>query len=400
MNNILIIGYFFPEPVTNAASVRMMQLILLFKNQGYTIIFASAAEKTAYTFPLKEMDIDEVFIKINDSSFDDFLKKLQPEIVLFDRFFTEEQFGWRVAESCPEAIRILDTEDLHFLRKERENKILGKEENHDIAIREIAAIYRCDISLIISEYEINVLKNHYQIDDLLLFYLPLLSTNFTENIPLFEERTHFVFIGNFKHQPNADAVLYLKETIWDAISKQLPQAQLHIYGAYAPEKIKQLHNPKQHFYINGWVENIEEVYKKAKVLLAPLRFGAGLKGKIIDAMQFGTPFVTTAFGAEGIVKGSDNSDFIADHPNEFSKKAITLYTEKTAWLATQEKGFEVLKARFSKEAFENHFFRKIQTLQKDLAKHRKRNFIGQILMHHTLQSTKYLSKWIEEKNKA
>lgn len=400
MNNILIIGYFFPEPVTNAASVRMMQLILLFKNQGYTIIFASAAEKTAYTFPLKEMDIDEVFIKINDSSFDDFLKKLQPEIVLFDRFFTEEQFGWRVAESCPEAIRILDTEDLHFLRKERENKILGKEENHDIAIREIAAIYRCDISLIISEYEINVLKNHYQIDDLLLFYLPLLSTNFTENIPLFEKRTHFVFIGNFKHQPNADAVLYLKETIWDAISKQLPQAQLHIYGAYAPEKIKQLHNPKQHFYINGWVENIEEVYKKAKVLLAPLRFGAGLKGKIIDAMQFGTPFVTTAIGAEGIVKASDNSDFIADHPNEFSKKAITLYTEKTAWLATQEKGFEVLKARFSKEAFENHFFRKIQTLQKDLAKHRKRNFIGQILMHHTLQSTKYLSKWIEEKNKA
>src|SRR5690606_29676764 len=197
----------------------------------------------------------------------------------------------------------------------------------------------------------------------------------------------------------ADAVLYLKETIWGTISKELPQAQLHIYGAYAPEKIKQLHNPKQHFYINGWAENADEVYKKAKVLLAPLRFGAGLKGKIIDAMQSGTPFVTTAIGAEGIVTASDNTDFGTDHPDEFSKKAVALYTNKTLWQSTQQKGFEILKKRFSKDAFEDNFFRNILSIQQNLETHRKSNFIGQMLMHHTIQSTKYLSRWIEEKNK-
>src|SRR5690606_5343957 len=116
-------------------------------------------------------------------------------------------------------------------------------------------------------------------------------------------------------------------------------------------------------------------------------------------MQFGTPFVTTTIGAEGIVETSDNTGFITDHPDEFSKKAVALYTDKTVWLESQEKGFEILKKRFLKDAFEDNFFRNILSIQQNLETHRKRNFIGQMLMHHTIQSTKYLSRWIEEKNK-
>ena len=397
-HKLLIIGYIFPEPVTNAASVRMMQLISLFKNQNYTITFASTAEKNNYSFALKDMDVDEVFIKVNNSSFDDFVKKLNPDIVIFDRFFTEEQFGWRITENCPEAIKILDIEDLHFLRKERENTLLQKEDKNEIALREMASMYRCDLSLIISEVEMELLKNHYQIDQSLLFYLPFIHSNSLVNIPQFEERNHFIFIGNFKHQPNVDAVLYLKEIIWNTISKQLPEAQLHIYGAYTPDKIKQLHNPNQHFYINGWAESAEEVFKKAKVLLAPLRFGAGLKGKIIESMQYGTPFVTTDIGAEGILETSDNDDFITNAPDIFSKNAAMLYTEKVLWQQAQQRGFKVLKKRFSKEVFQDSFFRNIDEIHQNIETHRKRNFIGQMLMHHTMQSTKYLSKWIEEKN--
>ena len=98
----------------------MLQLIDLFQAQDVEITFASTAGSSEYSTDLSRMRISVVSIELNSNSFNAFLEQLQPEIVLFDRFVTEEQFGWRVAETCPNALRILDTEDLHFLRKARE----------------------------------------------------------------------------------------------------------------------------------------------------------------------------------------------------------------------------------------------------------------------------------------
>ena len=117
---LLVIGLIWPEPNSTAAGTRLIQLIDLFLKASYSITFSSAASKTDYSFDFGKMNIQSVEIELNNSSFDEFLMKLNPDIVLFDRFLTEEQFGWRVRESCPNALRILDTEDLHFLRKARE----------------------------------------------------------------------------------------------------------------------------------------------------------------------------------------------------------------------------------------------------------------------------------------
>ena len=183
---------------------------------------------------------------MNDSSFDNFIKELNPNVVVFDRFMMEEQFGWRVAEHCSEAIRILDTEDLHSLRKVRQEKIKKEEVfkvedllSSDIAKREIASILRCDITLVISSFEIQLLKDVFKIDESLLLYLPFMLNRINEEVKnnwlSFEERNHFVFIGNFFHKPNVDAVLQLKQ-IWKDIRKQLPKAEVHIYGAYVNEQ--------------------------------------------------------------------------------------------------------------------------------------------------------------------
>ncbi len=112
--HILILGTVWVEPNSSAAGSRMLQLIELFQDQNYKVTFASTAQKSEKAANLTSLQVDEVAIELNSSSFDDFISNLKPTIVLFDRFMTEEQFGWRVAENCPNALRILDTEDLHF----------------------------------------------------------------------------------------------------------------------------------------------------------------------------------------------------------------------------------------------------------------------------------------------
>lgn len=407
--SILIIGSVWPEPNSSAAGSRMMQLIQLFQNQGWNIIFASAAKDTDYMVDIEAIGIIKKNIILNCNSFDSFVKKLNPTIVLFDRFMTEEQFGSRVTENCPNTLKILDTEDLHCLRLARQKAF--KEHRHfsntdlfsDIAKREIASILRCDISLIISEVEVKILKQQFKIDQTILYHLPFLLDEITnENTlkwPDFELRKNFIFIGNFLHEPNIDAVQYLKTTIWPLIQKKLPQTALHIYGGYPSQKILQLHQPKEQFYIMGRAEDAQNVVQNSRVALAPLRFGAGIKGKLIQAMQCGTPSVTTTIGAESMHGDLSWNGFIQDKPELFSEAAIQLYTSKITWLKAQQNGITIIKNRYLTTLHTNQFIKHILNIQHNLVEHRLNNFIGSILQYHTINSTKYMSRWIEAKNK-
>ncbi len=413
MNHILIIGFVWPEPNSSAAGSRMMQLIALFETQNWKITFASPAAETEHMVNLENTNISKAIIELNNSSFDDFIKKQQPDIVMFDRFMTEEQFGWRVAKYCPNALKILNTEDLHSLRKTRQqsfkNNITFNNNtllSSDITKREIASIYRCDLSLIISDFEIKLLKDVFKINENLLFYLPFLFDPITTEVKKrwleYKNRKHFVTIGNFRHEPNWNSIVYLKEIIWPLIRKELPEAELHIYGSYPPPKATQLHKPGEGFHIKGWAKNAIEIMSQARVSLAPLRFGAGIKGKLAEAMLCGTPSVTTSIGSEGMLddEETDWNGFVIDDSSKFAKAAIRLYNNENLWQQAQQNGIEIINTRFQKKKFCNPFLDRVSKLQKDLNKYRAENFIGSMLQYHTLRSTEFMSRWIEEKNKA
>ena len=407
MNSLLIIGQTFPEPTTTAAGGRMLQLIEMFTSHGYGITFASSASSSEKSFNLDSIGVTTQQIVINDSSFDDFVRQLNPTLVLFDRFITEEQFAWRVTQSCPKALKILDTEDLHFLRKARQQSLKDATDVKDAnlftetAKREIASILRCDLSLIISEFEMKLLTDTFAVSKEILYYLPFMVTKLPDsgNFPEFEQRTNFMTIGNLLHGPNVDSVLYLKKEIWPLIKKQLPQAQLYIYGNYAPQHILELHNQKQGFYIMGWADSVAHVMQKARVCLAPLRFGAGLKGKLLDAMLYGTPGVTTSIGAEGMYGDLLTPGVIADTPEAFAELSVAIYSDKIKWQQNAQRGVEIIKARYNGKAIAKDFMTHLDALKINLKLHRQSHFVGQILQHHSLQASKYLSKWIEEKNK-
>ena len=407
MNSLLIIGQTFPEPTTTAAGGRMLQLIEMFTSHGYGITFASSASSSEKSFNLNSIGVTTQQISINDSSFDDFVRQLNPTLVLFDRFVTEEQFAWRVTQSCPKALKILDTEDLHFLRKARQQALKDATDVKDAnlftetAKREIASILRCDLSLIISEFEMKLLTDTFAVSKEILYYLPFMVTKLPDsgNFPEFEQRTNFMTIGNLLHGPNVDSVLYLKKEIWPLIKKQLPQAELYIYGNYAPQHILELHNQKQGFYIMGWADSVAHVMQKARVCLAPLRFGAGLKGKLLDAMLNGTPGVTTSIGAEGMYGDLLTPGVIADTPESFAELSVAIYSDKIKWQQNAQRGIEIIKERYNGKAIAKDFMTRLDALKLNLKLHRQSHFVGQILQHHSLQASKYLSKWIEEKNK-
>lgn len=402
MNHLVIIGAVWPEPNSTAAGSRMLQLMALFQKQDYDITFLCSAMPSDFSFDLSTISVKTQAIQLNDSSFDILIKELNPDVVLFDRFMIEEQYGWRVIEHCPNALRILDTEDLHFLRKAREvaykqnRELVFEDYISDTFKREMASMYRCDLTLLISEYEMQLATETFKIDASLLYYMPFLSEEINPNVPKFEERNHFVSIGNFLHEPNWQTVLQLKKQ-WKSIKKQLPEAELHVYGAYVSEKAKQLHNEKEGFLIKGRAESVAEVYAKARVLLAPIPYGAGLKGKLFEAMQLGLPSVTTKMGAEGMNGNLDWNGFISDE-DDFVAKAVELYTNKSLWETAQQNGYEIIENRFKKELFASDFINQVANLQEHLKTHRNQNFLGQILQHQSLQSTKYMSKWIEAKN--
>ena len=407
--HILIIGAVWPEPNSSAAGSRTIQLIEQFQKLDWKITFACAASDSEFSIDFKKYNIDKVTIELNHRSFDEFIKQIQPNIVLFDRFMIEEQFGWRVAENCPTALRILDTIDLHCLRLARQHafkeKRIFKQEDllSDTAKREIASIYRCDITLMISTYEMDLLNNYFKIDTNILHYTPFLLDPLQEkeivSWPRFEERKNFITIGNFLHEPNWNAILFLKEDIWPLIKKRLPYAELNVYGAYSSPKVMQLHQPRDGFLIKGRADSAEKVMLDAKVCLAPLRFGAGLKGKLIDAMKSGTPNVTTSIGAEAMHANLEWSGFIADKVEDFVDASVNLYTNKSTWLNAQKLGMEIINHVFEKDNQAKLLIEKIYHTKNNLSHHRQQNFIGSMLMHHTVAGTKYMSKWIEEKNK-
>ncbi|MFZ6815066.1 glycosyltransferase [Undibacterium sp. Rencai35W] len=427
---ILILGFVWAEPASSAAGSRTLEFITLFRAQGWQVVFASAAALSEHRADLSALGVEEKSIQLNCDSFDVMLAEYQPDIVLFDRFFTEEQFGWRVARTCPQALRVLDTQDLHSLRHARQLLLKQSQQpchneitrqsvppvtaslaelrhvmaSEDHSQREIAAIYRCDLSLMISDVEQAFLQTEFGVPAYLLHHCALMLISPANDMPrpAFEERAHFLTIGNFRHAPNWDSVLWLKHALWPKLRQRLPQAQLHVAGSYPPPKASALHNPAQGFHVIGWVPDAHAAMRQARVCLAPLRFGAGIKGKLADAMACGTPSVTTTIGCEGMTGNSADLRWggaIADDAEYFVQAAVDLYQDPAVWQQAQTRGDQIVQQRFDRPRIAAELLKALDDAGLHCAERRQANFVGLMLRHHQHKSTQYMSQWIAEKNR-
>jgi len=410
MKTILIIGKTWPESKSTGAGVRLRNLILVLLKNNFDVVFCSASKKSQHTDELSELNIKSYEILINDYSFNDFISKLKPDIVLFDRFTTEEQFGWRVRESLPDALTILDTEDLHSLRDarkvlvERNEFPYSQKQELDVfrssvlAHRELASIYRCDFNLIISDYEYKLLVE-LGIPKSILFYLPMYSfqPNDSKEVVPFEDRKNFIFFGNFNHAPNLDCLKQI-HVLFPRIRKVNPSLEIHVYGEYLKEQ--QYAKNKNGIFFHGWTPNLIEKINQSRLLFAPLRFGAGLKSKIIEAMNLGTPIASTHIGFEGLCANENTPGVSGDLDESWLNRCIDLYNNEEVWKNASKLAIEnskKLSVSYNRQNLE--LIEVLKNIEDNLNEYRSKNLVGKILSLEQNRSHKFMSKYIEEKNK-
>lgn len=365
---------------------------------GWKIHFASSAQRGVHALDLEALGVNAHTIAVNDSAFDGWIESLSPDVVIFDRFMTEEQFGWRVAQHCPQALRVLDTSDLHSLRVARElalKKDTPLNLKNETALREIASIYRSDLTLMISEFEMDILRREYAMPDRLLAYWPF-SVTLPDACSHYSDRANFIMIGSLMHPPNLDAVRWCKQHVWPLIRQELPEAELHCYGSYGERYADEIHAPQQGFHFKGRAEDALETMAKYRVNLAPLRYGAGLKGKVFDGFLTGTPTVMTPIASEGIFI---DFGWAAENAEAFAHEAVKLYGDVVAWEERQQCEQQVCRERFDAKLWRERLPEVMEHAYNNRHAHRESNFIGQMLRHHHHRSTEFMSRWIEAKNR-
>lgn len=403
--SVLIIGHVFPEPKSSAAGKRMLQIIHAFLNQGFGVHFISSAKRTDFSEVISHFHYQESLVRMNTNQLDEILNNQQPDIVVYDRFMVYEQFGWKVEELIPNSFTILNTEDLHSLRDAREMALKAGQDvkTADFQLsekwmREYSAIIACDYTWVVSDFEYDFLLKEWDVSGDRVGVLPIVAE------PKYAAKEtskslKMVMIGNVLHGPNSDSIQYTYQHIWSKILSVCPKSELHVYGAYGDSKQGLVRStPKQVFW-KGRTEDAIHTLHQYDILLAPLRFGAGIKGKILDAWSAGIPVITTPIGAEGMQLGSQFGGWIVYEPSEYAE-IIGFLDGGNAYKSKVALGQKTLLMKFSKARFNEQFGRTLKLFQSDFLFNRRANILRTTLQFQSAKANKYFSRWIQLKEQS
>ncbi|MGZ3653821.1 MAG: glycosyltransferase family 4 protein [Bdellovibrionota bacterium] len=386
----LFFVYVWPEPRSSAAGVRTRELITILQRNGWRVSAVSPSGISAHRDELEALGVQTISCDPNDSAItDSALGALSPDLVIYDRFVMEEQFGWRTRALWPRAFHVVDTQDLHSLRRARERTGAlrpSEEEMGEDLLRELASLHRAGAALVVSDYEEKLLLD-LGFPASRLLCLPF-SAAADRQAPGFDQRQGFCFLGNFRHAPNLDSVRWLLTEHWPLIRSRLPTAELNLYGAYPPAEIS-AHKGKNGVFARGPVLDHRAALRTHRVLLAPLRFGAGIKGKVLEAWGTGTPVVGSSLTFEGM----GEAGITADSPDDFAQRAVELHESEPRWKTERETSTNNLRARFSPALVEKLFLEFLSSAPREV------DLVGRMLRHHGTNASKYFSRWIEAKNR-
>lgn len=371
---LLYMAPVWPEPTSTAAGVRT-QAIITRMQRTYDVHFLSPCKPNQHSAALERTGVHVYQCPANrEARFLEVLNRVQPALCIFDRFYCEEAFSFMVQLHAPSAMRVLDMQDLHSLRNERMvnfkagssvpriGDTSAPSANSPMLLREIASIMRSDLSLVCSCAEMDLLIRLYGVPEAKLVEAglfadvpsssePAVKTDGSCQGPAFEDRQHLVHLGNWKHPPNFDACQWLAEGgLWDDMRLALKArgeqgTELHLYGAHATHAAQKLHDPARRIFVKGHMNDISQL-AKYRLSLAPLRFGAGLKGKIVDSWVHGTPVVMTEVGAEGLHISDRQVSPVVYETNDnksFADVAAATYCDSSLWHSMQRSGIRVLQ---------------------------------------------------------
>lgn len=399
MKRAYLFVYVWPEPFSSAAGVRTLQMAQHLAALGVTVTLLSPCKENAASDYWRSLGFSTVCCPSNQRSVLSDLQLPEPHFVIFDRFVMEEQFGWQVRELWPQAIQLVDTQDLHHVRRYREK--LAKDggtisEIRNLANwsatedfdREMSSLYRADACFVVSSWEKEWLIQRSYPEDR-VFCLPFSPQQPPTKIPPFESREAFLFLGNFRHPPNLDAARWLVKA-WKHHGEKI-QSKLILVGAYPSQEVSQWQQVGK-VEIKSSVQELAPLFAKSVALLAPLRFGAGIKGKILEAWSHGVPVVSSSIGLEGM-----QSEGYFDSEECWLEECLRLKTDSSYWSKRSSESLAHAET-FSFERLAPQWKECLRSVEKNFFQWRNHP-VTRMLKYHQNNSYKYFSLWIEEKNR-
>ncbi|PYJ67709.1 MAG: glycosyl transferase family 2, partial [Verrucomicrobia bacterium] len=368
--NILVIDHHVPMPDKDSGSLRMFQILKILRQLGHRITFVpdNLAYEPPYTCELQKRGIEVVYHP--------YVKKVRDyllahgagfDVVVLSRCDFARKHIADVRLHAPQSRIIFDTVDLHYAREDSEARLTRDPEMRRKAQEkqrlEHELIDQADETWVVSPVEQQLLQEKWPDKS-----IQLLSNivDISDSKTPFAIRRDFLFIGGFEHRPNIDAVLFFVQKIYPLVIERLCEAKFYIIGDKAPPEIVALATDK--VVVAGLQTDVRPFFDSIRLSVAPLRFGAGVKGKINQSMAFGVPVVATSLAVEGMGLTDREDVLVADEPKEFGRALIELYESEELWTRLSENGIRKTRALYSPDAarkkieflFGDHFWRSKQ----------------------------------------
>ena len=356
MNRAFVIDVCTPKPDHDSGSIDTYQYLLNLRKIGFDVTFISVVDANVvdhYVEDLQKRGIECIYTPYL-RSIDDFIKQMGKyyDLVMLFRAPYGGRYIDTVRKYAINAKIVFNTVDLHFLRDQRQSELTGKGlKLHETVSKndEIGIMKKADMTIVVSEYEQQFLSSMVKNINPRVMPLP-------REIPGrergFEGRQHIVFIGGYLHRPNVDAVKYFISDIWPLIVENLPDCQFWIVGSNVPSEFYKLAGEK--IKVIGYVADLSKVFSECKLSIAPLRYGAGIKGKIITSLSYGVPCVATPIAAEGMSLTHEYNVMLGDTPTHFTESVVKLYTDSDLWDKVSENGLAYVKEKYSIGNFEKN----------------------------------------------
>ena len=353
-DRILVIDWTVPRPDRDSGSVRMAAILRILKGLKYHVTFVSrdASYDAFYGAQLERLGV-EVLRQPYIGSVQQYLQSEGTAFghVIVSRRDVATMHMQAVKALCPTARVIFDTVDLHFIREMRQREVAAEQAGPVAAhfdanrAKEIELMKMANVTIVVSKHERDVLRGMFKDIDVRVV------SNIHEPMPTsraFRDRAGLLFVGYFAHTPNADAVRWFVREMLPHIRLRDPGFRVHIVGSDPPADILAMASDR--VKIHGYVADIEGLFDICKMSIAPLRYGAGVKGKIGQSLALGVPCVTTSIGAEGMDLEDGVSAMIANNAIDFAAKIERVYGDEELWAALRNGGFDVIERNLSVNA--------------------------------------------------
>ncbi len=359
---ILVIDSHVPLYDRDAGSQRLQIILGMLVSSGYHVLFLpdNYAALQPYTSELQHLGIEVLHHSERGRSLNEALDEILPmlDAAWICRPELYEKYAKSIRRNRATKI-IYDTIDLHFVRMQREAALAGTtalEAWRDIEQRELAAARDADATIVVTESERALLAER-GIEQ--LYVVPTIHDIAVSEAPAFERSSGILFIGGYNHTPNVDAALWLCNEIMPRVWAQEPNAHVQLLGSNPPDAVRAL--ASERVSVPGYIPDVTSYFASSRVFAAPLRFGAGIKGKVGHALTYGLPCVLTDVAAEGFDVRDGEHCLIANDAASFAAALVCLLRDRARWNALSERALEAI-APFTSEAIQPRIARMLDEI--------------------------------------